>query len=49
MTRLAKIVNFIAIRQFEHGTETASFRVDFTVHSHQYVSCSFYTMSICFK
>ena len=38
MTRLAKVVNFLAIWKVKQGTETAGFRIDFTLHSCQYVS-----------
>ena len=38
MPRLAKVVNVLAIRQVKHGTETARFRIGFTLHACQYVS-----------
>ena len=39
--RLAKVVNFLAIRQVKQGTETNTFRIGFTLHSCQYVSSVF--------
>ena len=38
MPRLAKVVNVLAIRKVKQGTETAWFRIGFTLHSCQYVS-----------
>ena len=36
--RLAKVVNVLAIRQVNQGTETTGFRIGFTLHSCQYKS-----------
>ena len=38
MPRPAKVVNILAIRQVKQGTKTTGFRIDFTLHSCQYVS-----------
>ena len=39
-SRLAKVVNFLDIQQIKQVTETARFRIGFTLHSCQYdTSC----------
>ena len=37
MTRLAKVVNVLALRQVKQGNETTGFCIGFTLHSCQYV------------
>ena len=32
VSRLAKVVNFLALRQVKQGTETTMFRIGFTLH-----------------
>ena len=37
MPRLVEVVNVLAIRQVEQGTETTGVRIGFILHSCQYV------------